>query len=164
MQAILLISEYGELLDAIAIVCSLLVILFLMLNRRKHGRFILNGKPGDGQGSFSREVSLQMISQQSQKAYANLQRSLSQEFEALQQLESKTFTSGFPIETASTLRDRNPSLPGASAKERHLRFRHAKELLADGADEQLVQKRCGLGVGELELVRGLRQFAQEVRP
>jgi hypothetical protein len=83
MHFLMQLTETATLLDALAIVSSLLILLFLMRNRRQYGSLVIDGNQMKAMAGFSDEVSLQMMSQQSIMAYANLKRSLTQEFESL---------------------------------------------------------------------------------
>ena len=83
MHFLMQLTETATLLDVLAIVSSLLLLLFLMRNRRQYGSLVIDGNQVKAMAGFSDEVSLQMMSQQSVMAYANLKRSLTQEFESL---------------------------------------------------------------------------------
>lgn len=161
MHSLSLIAEFSTILDALALASSLLMILFLMQNRRKYGGFILNtGQNKDGV-PFNDEISLQMISQQSQKAYDNLQRSLTQEFETLRQMGENSLSSPSNRQTVVTNAGVTISKSKRLQESRNRRYRMADEMIANGAGVKQIMQQCGLAEGELELLQGLQQLEQD---
>ena len=59
MQIVGLITEYSTILDALALVSSLMMIFFLMRNRRKYGRMFLDASAAQGGKGFAGEISQQ---------------------------------------------------------------------------------------------------------
>jgi hypothetical protein len=155
MQAFLHIAEFDTLLDVLAIACSLMMIFFLLCNRFKYGRILLNAKHAMDHTGFAGQVSVQMMSQQSQKAFDNLQRSLSQEFESLRLLGE-----GYVSDKTITDRDHFDTPLADMGNERRRRYRLAEEMFARGDDVQQISQQCGLAEGELELLQGLQQLAR----
>ncbi|MGD9330948.1 MAG: DUF2802 domain-containing protein [Desulfobacterales bacterium] len=155
MQTIGLLAEFNVLLDMLAIVCCLIIILFLRRNHRRYGSLIApNRRDGDIKG-FAAEVALQMIAQQSQKAYDNIQRSLNREFESLRMV-----AGGSPSVTyAENKQVHRQQLSPLAALSREQRYRNAEQMIAQGADASQIMAACGLGEGELMLLRGLQKLA-----
>ena len=161
MHLLMQLTEAATLLDALAIVSSLLIVLFLIRNRRQYGSLVIDGNQIKTMAGFSDEVSLQMMSQQSQMAYANLKRSLTQEFESLWMLGDSASLPG-----ATTNHDvdasgrRDPSTVQKTSLQRRRRYRQAEKMLADGADAIQIARQCGLGEGEMALLQGLHELAK----
>lgn len=161
MHPLFLITEFSTILDALALVSSLLMILFLMQNRRKYGGLLLNtGRNKDG-ALFTDEISLQMISQQSQKAYDNLQQSLTREFETLRLMGEKSLPASLSKQTGATTIGMVHSKSQRPQESRTNRYRRADEMIANGAGMRQIMQRCGLAEGELELLQGLQQLEQD---
>lgn len=163
MQILSTLTEFGTILDALALASSLLMIFFLMRNRRKYGCMLLNAGRVKGFESFADEVSLQMISQQSQKVYENLQRSLTQEFESLRMLGGRSLSATVADQTMATTNGLNHTTSEMSLESRNRRYRMADKMIAQGAGVNQILQRCGLAEGELELLQGLRQLEQGTR-
>jgi hypothetical protein len=161
MHLLMQLTESATLLDALAIVSSLLILLFLMRNRRLYGSLVIDGNHCKNMAGFSDEVSLQMMSQQSIMAYANLKRSLTQEFESLWMLGDSASLPG-----ATTNHDvdasgrRDPSTVQKTSLQRCQRYRQAEKMLADGADAIQIAQQCGIGEGEMALLQGLQELAK----
>ena len=162
MHALSLIAEFSTILDALALVSSLLVILFLMQNRRKYGGLLLNTAGNKDAARFTNEVSLQMMSQQSQKAYDNLQRSLTREFEGLRLMGEKSLQPSSSRQVSDATVGLTPSKSKRLQESRNSRYRMADEMIANGAGVKEIMQRCGLAEGELELLQGLQQLEQSV--
>lgn len=163
MQILSMLTEFGTILDALALASSLLMIFFLMRNRRQYGCMLLNARRVKGFESFAGEVSLQMISQQSQKAYENLQRSLKQEFESLRILEGRSLSATAANQTMATNSGLNHTISEMALESRNRRYRMADKMIAQGAGVSQILQQCGLAEGELELLQGLRQLEQGTR-
>ena len=163
MHPLSIIAELDTILDALAMVSSLLMILFLMRNRRQYGCMLLGEKRFKKSERFTDEISLQMISQQSQKAYDNIQRSLNQEFDALRRLGVDSLPATVANQTIAA--DDGPlhSISGVPREGRNRRYRMADKMIAEGAGVNQIMQRCGLAQGELELLQGLRQLEQGAR-
>jgi hypothetical protein len=146
----------ATLLDGLAIVCSLILILFLLMNRRKYGRFVLNAAHSRSHMEFADQVTLHMLTQQSQKAYTNLQQALAKEFESLR-LMGADHVSDRPNDKPYHF-----SMPAANADpDRRQRYRMAGEMMSRGKDARHISQACGLMEGELELLRSLQQFGED---
>jgi len=163
MQILDLITEYDTILDVLALASSFILILFLMRNRRKYGHILLNARHVKGCEGFAGEVSRQMITQQSQKAYDNLQRSLQREFESLRRVGAGALSATVSDQTSATHIDLNRAASERVLESRNSRYRRADKMIAKGAGVNQILQRCGLAEGELELLQGLRQFAQGTR-
>ena len=153
MPAISTPIDFGMLLDGLAIAFSLVMILFLLVNRRRYGRLLLGRQAGRGQGGFTDQLSLQMMSQQSQKAYANLQQTLAREFESLRLVGANVMHAqphSDPVQAEM-------AGPGRH-HDRRQRYRTARELIARGDTSHQITLQCGLTEGELELLQGLQQL------
>jgi len=160
MHFLMQLTEAATLLDALAIVSSLLILLFLMRNRRLYGSMVIDGDQIKAMAGFSDEVSLQMMSQQSVMAYANLKRSLTQEFESLWMIGDSASLPGNPTDDADTQDRRIPSTGQKRSLHRCQRYRQAEKMLADGADVPQIAAQCGIGDGEMELLLGLQELAE----
>jgi len=163
MQILAQISEFSTLLDVLALASSLILILFLMHNRRKYGHILLNARFDKGSKDFAGEVSRQMITQQSQKAYDNLQRSLQQEFESLRMMGGELRPATLSDQTSAPKTGLEQTSSEMARESRANRYRLADQMLAKGAGVNQILQRCGLAEGELELLQGLRQLAQGTR-
>jgi len=163
MQILDLISEFDTILDVLALASSFILILFLMRNRRKYGHILLDARHVKGCEDFAGEVSRQMITQQSQKAYDNLQRSLQREFESLRRVGTGTLAAIVSDQTSATHIDLNGTASQRALENRNSRYRLADKMIAKGAGANQILQRCELQEGELELLQGLRQFAQGTR-
>jgi hypothetical protein len=161
MHFLMQLTETATLLDALAIVSSLLILLFLMRNRRQYGSLVIDGDQMKAMAGFSDEVSLQMMSQQSVMAYANLKRSLTQEFESLWMLGDSASLPGNPTDhdvDAPVRRD--PLTAQTASLHRRQRYRQAEKMLADGADAIQIARQCGIGEGEMALLQGLQELGK----
>lgn len=163
MPILSIITEFDAILDALALASSLLMILFLLRNRRQYGSMHLTAERDEGPDSFADEVSLQMISQQSQKAYDNLQRSLTQEFESLRMIGARSLPATITAQTTAANKELNHTPAEMVLQSRSRRYRMADEMIAQGAGGNQILQRCGLAEGELELLQGLRQLEQGTR-
>ena len=153
MPAIVTHIDFAMLLDVLAIGCSLVMILFLLVNRRRYGRLVLDRQGPRGQAGFADQLSLQMMSQQSQKAYANLQQTLAREFESLRLLGANVpceQTHADPVQAEMAGPDRR--------HDHRQRYRMAREMIARGDTTPQITLQCGLTEGELELLQGLQQL------
>ena len=160
MQIVALITEFNTILDALALASSLMLILVLMRNRRKYGRMFLDVRPAKGGKGFAGEVSQQMISQQTQKAYDSLQRSLTQEFEALRMIGGGSLPANVSNQTIATPNGLNYVASDIPPENRPNRYQLAGTMIANGAAVDQILQRCGLAEGELELLQGLHQLEQ----
>jgi hypothetical protein len=155
MQAFLHLAELDTLLDVLAIGASLVMIFLLLCNRIKYGRMVLTGKDRIEREGFAGQVSLQMMTQQTRKAYDSLQRSLAQEFDTLRSLGESIVCAPEPADPC------HGAQPAAHrGSERRRRYRRAEEMMVRGEDAQRIARHCGLLEGELELLQDLHQLAQ----
>lgn len=156
------IAQLDTVFDALAIAASVLMIFLLVHNRLRYGRLFLDARRVGGKGAFSGEMSVQMMYQQSQRAYENLHRSLVREFETLRNIggecpplreDDRSFTdSGSPGPAVTG------AMPGWTAENRGHRYRMATEMIARGEAAQKILRQCRLTGGELELLEGLQQL------
>lgn len=151
--------DWGTALDGVAVVCSLVVILFLLHNRRKYGRILLNARNDKGQVGFADQVSLHMMAQQSQRVYDNLQQSLAREFASL-----RTMGVDRVVQRPEGIRGPLPKTAVMGDPDRCQRYRLAEEMIRQGDTVDRISQQCGLMEGELELLRGLQQLAEERIP
>ena len=163
MQIVGLITEYSTILDALALVSSLMMIFFLMRNRRKYGRMFLDASAAQGGKGFAGEISQQMISQQTQKAYDSLQRTLKQEFEALRMIGGGSLLNSVSDQTGAMPNGLNNATSEIAVENRQNRYRLADKMIAKGAGIDQILQRCGLAEGEVELLQGLHQLEQGAR-
>ena len=163
MTLFALMTEFNTILDSLALASSLMLILFLVNNRRKYGRTLLDAKPVKSGKGFADEVSQQMISQQTQKAYDSLQRSLTQEFEALRMIGGGSLSTVVPDQTIAAPNGMNDAASEIALESRHNRYRLADQMIANGVAVDKILQRCGLAEGELELLQGLHQLEQGAR-
>jgi AraC-like DNA-binding protein len=160
MHLLMHLTESANLLDALALASSLLILLFLMRNRRQYGSLVIDGKKVKAASVFSDEIYLQMMSQQSQMAYDNLKRSLTQEFESLWMLGDSALRPGTTNHKTDTPERRRQPAVKRTSQHRRQRYQQAEKMLSGGADASQIARRCGLGEGEMELLQGLQQLAQ----
>jgi hypothetical protein len=160
MHFLMQLTETATLLDALAIVSSLLILLFLMRNRRQYGSLVIDGNQTKAMAGFSDEVSLQMMSQQSIMAYANLKRSLTQEFESLWMLGDSASRPGITNHDVDAPVRRDPLTAQTASLHRRQRYRQAEKMLADGADAIQIARQCGIGEGEMALLQGLQALGR----
>jgi hypothetical protein len=160
MHFLMQLTETATLLDVLAIVSSLLILLFLMRNRRQYGSLVIDGNQMKAMAGFSDEVSLQMMSQQSIMAYANLKRSLTREFESLWMLgDSVSLPDVTNHDVDATVR-RDPLTAQTASLHRRQRYRQAEKMLADGADVVQIARQCGIAEGEMALLQGLQALGK----
>lgn len=153
MPAIFTHIDFAMLLDGLAFACSLVMILFLIANRRRYGRLLLDRQGRRGQAGFADQLSLQMMSQQSQKAYANLQQTLTREFESLRLMGANGL---YEQPHADPVQG---EMAGAGRHhDRRQRYRMAQEMIARGDTTHQVALQYNLTEGELELLQGLQQL------
>lgn len=158
MPFVVFASQHGTLLDILALACSLALFLFLVFNRRRYGTMVLCADQFKETASFTDEVARQMVVQQSQKAYDNLQQSLTREFETFRRMGSSDWPMGNPPPVAP---QGLPSLMGAMEPGRHerrLRYRKAEEMITQGEDRETIMRQCRLAESEVELLLGLHQL------
>jgi hypothetical protein len=160
MHFLMKLTETATLLDALAIVSSLLILLFLMRNRRQYGSLVIDGNQMKAMAGFSDEVSLQMMSQQSVMAYANLKKTLTQEFESLWMLGDSASLPGIPNHYVDATVRRDPLTAQTASLHRRQRYRQAEKMLADGADALQIARQCGIGEGEMALLQGLQALGK----
>ncbi len=131
------------LMDILALAASTVLIIVLVVNRWRYGRLVLSPTP---KTSFPSEIKLQMVSQQSQRCYANIQRALRREFEGLQRMAgSEAVVTDASIASAHAPRAlANPMRAG--------HHEEAARLIRNGVDPDTIAERCGLSRGEIDLM------------
>lgn len=154
MPAIFTRIDVAMFLDGLAIACSLVMILFLLANRRRYGRLLQDRPGGAGPNGFADQLSMQMLSQQTQKAYANLQQALAQEFESIRVMGARVL----PDQPAPAV-DQTALAGPDRHHDRPRRFGMAREMIARGEAARRIIRQCGLSEGELQLMQGLQQLA-----
>lgn len=155
MPTVTTIVPFDHLLDIAALAAGITILGLLILNRRRYGRFYLTGSPTAGKDAFATEMSQQLLSQQSQKAYDKLQRALMREFEPLcglggARLDGRQSAEG----ECFTMKDAT-----ATTATRYHRYRLAEDMLARGADRREILQGCGLAPNEFALLQGLHRMA-----
>lgn len=146
------ITEFGSLLDGLALTACLLLLLLLASNRLRYGGLYLGPRslrPTERGGGGDNRTPPSM-SRPSRQAYENLQRALRREFEKL-------------LVVNGTVSTDDTHVADDDGGTRGLRYRQAREMLREGADETAIQQRCNLLEGELDLLRRLCRFAEEDR-
>jgi hypothetical protein len=158
MEALVPQIDFATVLDGLAMTCSLVLILFLLLNRLKYGRIVLDAHKGKGRAGFADQVSLHMMTQQSQKAYDHLQQSLTKEFESLRLMGAEL------VQSPANEHGHFPKTTPDGGRERRRRYRLAEEMMRRGDSADQIRQQCGLMAGELELLRGLQTLAEKRPP
>ena len=131
------------LMDILALFACTLLIVVLIANRRRYGRWVLGPSSGS---TFGSEIKLQMLTQQSQRSYTNIQRALRREFARLQRLTGAE-------STATTVNLAQRGKNGAVVRTRCAgHYEEAYRLIHNGADPQTIVERCGLSRGEIDLM------------
>lgn len=140
--------NFGLLMDFLALSVSLVLIAILMANRRRYGRMVAGP---DAESKFGSKVKLQMVTQQSQRSYAIIQKALRNEFVALQRM-----TGGDPLALeACTSSEPSPMAVVNPSREGH--YDAASRLIRSGADPQTVAERCGLPRSAIDLMIYMQQ-------
>jgi len=148
--------DAGALLDGLAIACCFMLILFLLFNRRKYGRFVISAADAKAAKGFANQVSLHMMAQQSQEAYSNLQQALTREFEPLNNLGDGHF-----FQVSDEMHSHRSTISDRGGHDRRQRYRIAEGMLTQGDDVRHISQVCGLTEGEVELLQNLQQFGAE---
>jgi hypothetical protein len=143
-------------LDVLAIACCFVLIVFLLLNRRKYGRFVISALDGKSSKRFANQVSLHMVSQQSKEAYNNLQQALTREFASLHNMGAVQFP-----HVTDDMHSHLSRSSETGGPERRRRYRIAEEMLARGDDARQIVLSCSIMEGEVELLRSLQQFEEK---
>lgn len=157
MSTVISIASFEHLLDLLALAAGIMILWLLVINRRRYGRLYLTGSSTAGKDDFATEMSLQLMSRQSQKAYDKLQRALMREFEPLCGI------GGGRLDGRHAVEEKWFTMNGAAttAAERRHRYRLAEEMLAKGAGRREILQRCGLAQNEYALLEGLQQLARK---
>lgn len=160
MSFVAFATQHGTLLDILALACSLVLFLFLVFNRRRYGAMVLCADQDQKSASFTDEVARQLIVQQSQKAYDNLQQSLTREFETFRRMGNNEWAMAHqafvaPQGVSSVKGAVDPVRQG-----RRLRYRKAEEMISQGVERESIMRQCRLAESELELLQGLHQLEQ----
>ncbi len=131
-------------MDILAFAASMVLIAVLVANRRRYGRLVLGPAP---KTSFGSDIKLQMVTQQSQRSYSNIQRALRREFEDLQRM------TGVETVTLNTeALDRQTPRPALVSPTPAKHYDQAARLIRNGADPQCIVAQCGLSRGEIDLM------------
>ena len=130
-------------MDILAFAASMVLIAVLVANRRRYGRLVLGPAP---KTSFGSDVKLQMVTQQSQRSYANIQRALRREFEDLQRM---TGVETVTLKTEALDRQTRPTMVSPKPVKH---YDQAARLIRNGADPQCISAQCGLSRGEIDLM------------
>ncbi len=160
MPFIAIANQYGTLLDILALVCSLGLFLFLVVNRRRYGAMVLAAGQDKQTASFTDEVTRQLIFQHSQKAYDNLQLSLTREFETFRRMGNGDWRMDNPPSEAPLGLSAATGAVPSERPGRRRRYRRAEEMIAQGTDREAIMRQCGLAEREWELLQGLHQLEQ----
>ncbi len=131
------------LMDILALAASTVLIVVLIANRRRYGRWVLGPSPGSNFGS---EMKLQMLTQQSQRSYTNIQRALRREFARLQSLTGDAAT----VTPAHLPRRERQDAVVSPRFAGH--YEEARRLMHNGVDPQTIAERCDLSRGEVDLM------------
>ncbi|MGD9098311.1 MAG: DUF2802 domain-containing protein [Desulfobacterales bacterium] len=131
------------LMDVLALSVSAVLIGMLVANRRRYGRMVATP---DLKTAFGSEIKLQMLTQQSQRSYANIQQALRREFAVLQRLSGGE---ALADETGRTI-DQTTLAVAGPAREGH--YDEAIRLIRSGADSRSIAERCGLPRSAVDLM------------
>jgi hypothetical protein len=146
--------NWGLLLDGLALAASLGLFVLLLINRRRYGRLLIP-RPGKDH-AFQREITLQMINQQSRQAFLRLQQALDQELESLQGLgdAGDARDRAFPPESSDPLPEQ-----GRQCLSRDWRTSQtqASRMLAQGCPTHEVAACCQLPLSAVDLIRYIQR-------
>ena len=152
------IAALAPLFDVLALAACVMLLCFLVLNRLKYGRLYLVHPGTAGKGAFAREVSMQVMAQQSRKVHDNLQRALTREFASLCSVDGACAA----VSSTATGDERAAnSTGGGSGAKRRQYYGRANDMLGRGTDAATILRQCRIAESELALLQGLQQFAEE---
>jgi hypothetical protein len=130
-----IVTETGTIMSALAMVCSLIMILVALRYRRK---FLLLATPA---APLPTPIGLR----RSQRPRG--------EDSAPDEVKTKR---------KRMVPGRQPRMPAASGN-RTYRYRQAEEMLGQGFEGRQIRKQCGLRKGEYDLLTGLQQLQHELK-
>lgn len=141
------------LMDLLAFGASAILIGFLISNRRRYGQLI--AAPQQKMPDFRSEMTLQMVTQQSQRSYNKIQQTLNQEFENLQRMAGCEQSA---LSSEEKIACKNATPIGVAVNRKRPRFYdEAARMIRNGADQSAIAKRCGLSRAEIDLIAYMQQ-------
>ena len=160
------LPQYWDIaVDGIQIILCLLILLFLIRNRRKHKSSALEEAIRESGSSFNVQVLSQTIKQQIDRAFANITDAMAVERLDLESLlpfsrqENETFRiSGYPSPSQRTNSHAISSVSNGMSQidELHQRI---KELAAKGMNARQISEELKTPLGEIELILSLKTTA-----
>lgn len=154
MNLALSIIDLPLLLDLLALAASAVLIGFLIVNRRRYGHMVAAPQPKTT--DFTAAMTVQMLTQQSQRSYNIIQKTLNQEFANLQRM-AGCDDAAWPA-TGKTGRCKSgDNATVAVGRQQARRYDEAAQMMRNGTELQVIAKRCGLSRAEIDLIAYLQQ-------
>lgn len=148
------IVDLPLLLDLLALGVSALLIVFLIVNRRRYGHLLAT--PQHQSMNFNAEMTAQMLTQQSQRSYHKIQKTLNQEFANLQRIAGGDGVAWSLAGHGAHAETSDMATADISRQSSQV-YDEAARMIRNGADHQVVAQRCGLSRAEVELITYLQQ-------
>jgi hypothetical protein len=149
MEMMVNAPNWAMLMDILALGASVILIGWLIFNRIRYGRLV--AVPRTGRADFAAEMSLQVVTQQSQSSYRKIQQTLQQEFENLQRLTTGNRHSWPDGDKQSCRGDERAQAAKAGTLPTG-GHRRALGMIQEGLDQEEIAQRCGLALGEIDLI------------
>ena len=156
-------------LDGVQIFLCLIIFLFLLHNRIKYKRWILNNLPRDHTVDFSDEIRMQQLKQLTEKSFDNVVEAINQERLALQtRLESGVTDSSIPhasfLQTPDDFKNVIQDDEKSPAESELGNFSEILALADKGLSIREISQRLNMPGGEVELVLRLNKDEAEDNP
>ena len=164
MTHLAVFTELGAMMDAVAIACSLMMILLMLRYRRKYG--ISANRYAGTENSVATSSQLATVNTLQQSEDAGVDRpqrpALNVAAWHLVAGDDGHFAKSRPRRDNGY--GRKHGIVRSGGGQRNYRYRQAEEMIGQGTDGRQIMQQCGLRMGELELLTGLRQLQQGFRP
>ena len=146
--------NWAMLMDVLALGASVILIGWLIFNRIRYGHLI--SSPHTARADFNAEITLQAVTQQSQLSHRKIQQTLQNEFENLQRLTAGD-QHGWPDGDRQLCR-KEDGVSASEAGSRHAgSYQRAWGMIQKGLDQPDIARRCGLALGEIDLMTYMQQ-------
>ncbi len=147
--------NWAMLMDLLALGASVILIGWLIFNRIRYGHLV--SRPHTARADFNAEITLQALTQQSLLSYRTIQQTLQNEFESLQRLTAGD-QHGWPDGDRQLCREDDRGVYASEAGSRHAdSYQRALGMIQKGLDQPDIARRCGLTLGEIDLMTYMQQ-------
>ena len=164
MTHLAVFTELGAMMDAVAIACSLMMILLMLRYRRKYGISANRHAGIDNSLATDNQMSTVNTLQQSEVAGVDRPQRPALKDAAWQLVAGDDGYSAKSWPKRDSGYGRKHGIVRSGAGQRNYRYRQAEEMIWQGSDGRQIMQQCGLRMGELELLTGLQQLQQGFRP